>query len=247
MLQVEKNTIDLERYRRQILIDGWGTETQEKLKNSKVFIAGAGGLGCPVALNLTSAGIGNITICDSDTVELSNLNRQFLHAEKNIGLDKTISALQVLSRFNSGVNLTPISEKITPDNVDELVADADIILDCVDNFAARYALNQCAIRKQIPMVHGAVWGLEGRVTFFTPPTTPCLACLFPIAPAQQEIPVLGVVTCATGSLQAMEAIHYLAGSRPCLRGEMLVMDYSAMRFQSLEVSRTPDCPVCAHL
>ena len=236
---------DTERYKRQILIDGWGTETQEKLANSKVFIAGAGGLGCPVALNLTSAGVGNITICDADTVDISNLNRQFLHAEKNIGVDKTASATQALAQFNSGVNFTALSRQITPDNVEELVADADIILDCLDNFEARYALNQCAIQKHIPLIHGAVWGMEGRITVFNPPATPCLSCLFPVSSEQKEvIPVLGVVTCATGSLQAMEAIQYLGGSSPSLQGKMLIMDYSVMHFQTLEVARNPDCPVC---
>ncbi len=247
MLQVDGSTASPERYRRQILLDGWGTETQEKLNKSRVFIAGAGGLGCPVAINLTSAGIGNITICDCDTVDVSNLNRQFLHAEKNIGRDKTASALQVLSQFNSELNYTAINDKISAGNVDDLVADADIILDCLDNFSARYALNECALRKHIPLVHAAVWGMEGRVTFLNPPETPCLACLFPVAPAQEEIPVLGVVTCATGSLQAMEAIQFLSGSRPSLSGEMLIMDYSVMRQQTLEISRNPDCPVCSHL
>jgi adenylyltransferase/sulfurtransferase len=247
MLQVDGSSTDLKRYRRQILLDGWGTETQEKLKSSRVFIAGAGGLGCPVALNLTSAGIGNITICDCDTVEMSNLNRQFLHTEKNIGVDKTASALQVLSQFNSEINFSDINEKISTDTVDDLVADADIILDCLDNFSARYALNECALRKHIPLVHGAVWGMEGRVTFLNPPETPCLACLFPVSPQQEEIPVLGVVTCATGSLQAMEAIQFLNGSGPSLIGEMLIMDYSVMRLQRLEISRNPDCPVCGRM
>jgi adenylyltransferase/sulfurtransferase len=243
-----KHMFNFKRYKRQILIDGWGTNTQEKLSNSKVFIAGAGGLGCPVALNLTSAGVGNITLCDSDTVDISNLNRQFLHAEKNIGVDKTISAIETLSQFNSSLNFTALSCQITADNVNELVADADIILDCLDNFPARYALNQCAIHNHIPLVHGAVWGMEGRVTVFHPPTTPCLSCLFPVVPAQQEeIPILGVVTCATGSLQAMEALHYLRGSSPTLQGKMLITDYSAMQFQTLEVPINPDCTVCSHL
>jgi adenylyltransferase/sulfurtransferase len=245
MLQVDDSSTDLKRYRRQLLLDGWGTKTQKKLKSSRVFIAGAGGLGCPVAVNLTSAGIGNITICDCDTVEMSNLNRQFLHTEKNIGVDKTASALQVLSQFNSEINFSAINEKISADTVDDLVADADIILDCLDNFSARYALNECALRKHIPLVHGAVWGMEGRVTFLNPPETPCLACLFPLPPQQEEIPVLGVVTCATGSLQAMEAIQFLNGSQPSLAGEMLIMDYSVMRLQRLEISRNPDCPACS--
>ncbi len=236
---------DAERYKRQILIDGWGSETQEKLSASKVFIAGAGGLGCPVALNLTSAGVGNITICDCDTVDISNLNRQFLHAEKNIGFDKTTSAIQPLSQYNSSINFTPISCKITSDNVEELVGDADIILDCLDNFAARYALNQCAVNKKIPLIHGAVWGMEGRVTVFYPPEAPCLSCLFPVAAKPEEtIPIVGVVPSATGSIQAMEAIQYLRGASPSLLGKMLIMDYSVMHFQTLEVSRNPDCAVC---
>jgi adenylyltransferase/sulfurtransferase len=246
MLQVEKATLDPERYRRQILLDGWGTETQERLGRSRVFIAGVGGLGCPVALNLTSAGVGNITMCDSDTVDISNLNRQFLHAEKNIGIEKTVSALQLLSQFNSGIHFTAITENITADNVDELVADADIILDCLDNFTARYALNQCAIRRHIPLVHGAVWGMEGRVIVFQPPATPCLACLFPTAPKQEEIPILGAVTSATGSIQAMEAIRFLSGGLPSLSGRMLIMDYPDMQFQTLEISRNTNCPVCGH-
>ncbi len=239
---------DYERYKRQLLIDGWGTETQEKLQTSKVFIAGAGGLGCPVALNLTTAGVGNIRVCDADVVDISNLNRQFLHPEKNIGVEKTTSAVQTLSNLNSAVHFTTLTTKITEDNVDELVADADIILDCLDNFEARYALNACAVRQGIPLIHAAVWGLEGRVTVFTPPTTPCLSCIFPVASKQQEtIPVLGTITCATGSMQAMEAIKYLGGMSPSLQNKMLIMDFSAMHFQTLEISKNRDCPICSHL
>ena len=241
--------IDKERYKRQLLIDGWGTSTQEKLQNSKVFIAGAGGLGCPAALNLTTAGVGNIRVCDADVVDLTNLNRQFLHPEKNIGVEKTKSAIQTLSGLNPAVNFTPLTTKITDDNVDELVADADIILDCLDNFEARYALNNCAIRKGIPLVHAAVWGIEGRVTFFNPPATPCLSCVFPVSSNKKEtIPVLGVITCGTGSMQAMEAIKYLSGLMPpSLQSKMLIVDISAMHFQTLEISKKADCPICSHL
>jgi adenylyltransferase/sulfurtransferase len=240
--------LEPERYKRQILIDGWGQETQDKLRSKTVFIAGAGGLGCPVALNLTTAGIGNLRICDTDVVDISNLNRQFLHPEKNIGVEKTTSATQYLSSLNSAVKFTPLTELITEDNVADLVADADIILDCLDNFEARYALNKCAIQKGIPLIHGAVWGMEGRVTVFNPPEGPCLSCIFPVSSSKQEtIPVLGAVTCATGSMQAMEAIACLRGLRSSLQGKMLVMDYSAMHFQTLEISRNVECDVCSHL
>lgn len=227
------------------MLDGWNEQTQEKLKESRVFIAGVGGLGCPVALNLAVAGVGHITLCDADVVDITNLNRQFLHKEVNIGVDKTRSARDTLAKLNSEVLFETVSRKIVSETVDELVGDADIIIDCLDNFAARFVLNQYMVEKGTPMVHGAVWGMEGRVSFFDPPLTPCLACLFPQSPAlEKDVPVLGGVTSAVGSMQAIEAINYLAGPGPTLGGRMLIMDYSAMRFQDLEVSRNPECPVC---
>jgi adenylyltransferase/sulfurtransferase len=247
MSSENSSTPDLRRYRRQIILPGWGEEAQQKLSCSTVFVAGAGGLGSPVAVNLTLAGVGRIRICDSDTVELSNLNRQFLHTEQRIDSSKTLSAQATLSAINSEISLEPITQEITDHNVDEIVGDAQLIMDCLDNFDARNALNQCAIRKGIPMVHGAVWGMEGRVTFLNPPKTPCLACLFPKAPVRHEIPVLGAVACTTGSLQAIEAIKYLVNSGSTLEGRMLIMDYSTMRFQELEVGKNPQCPVCASL
>ena len=238
---------DLRRYRRQIILPGWGVEAQETLKRSRVLVAGAGGLGCPVALNLTVAGVGRIRICDSDTVEMTNLNRQFLHTEHRIESNKTLSAQATLSAINSEITLEPVSQKITDYNVDDIVGDAQVIIDCLDNFDGRNALNRCAVRKGIPMIHGAIWGMEGRITFLHPPATPCLACLFPKAPARHEIPVLGAVACTTGSLQAIEAIKYLVNSGTILKGRMLIMDYSTMRFQELEVGKNPHCPVCASL
>jgi adenylyltransferase/sulfurtransferase len=238
---------DFKRYQRQMMLSGWGVETQEKLQSSKVFVAGVGGLGCSVALNLTLAGVGEIRICDSDNVEVSNLNRQFLHLEQSIGTNKAKSAQETLSSINSAIGVEPIFDEITDDNVDDNVGDSQLILDCLDNFSGRHILNLCAIRKGIPMVHGAIWGLEGRVTFLHPPATPCLMCIFPKAPIQERLPVVGAVACGIGSLQSLEAIKYLTNVGTLLSGRMLIIDASSMQCQELEVSRDPDCPACGDL
>jgi len=238
---------DFERYQRQMLLPGWGPDTQEKLKKSKVVIVGAGGLGCPAALNLTLAGVGHIRICDGDTVEITNLNRQFLHLERSIGKNKAESAKETLAYINSEVTIEPVVERITEDNVDNIVGDAEIVLDCLDNFTDRHTLNLCAIRKNIPMVHGAVWGVEGRLTLLHAPSTPCLTCIFPKAGIQGEFPILGAVSCTIGSLQALEAIKYLTGLGTLLTGRMLILDGSTMKCQELEVARDPDCLTCSHL
>jgi adenylyltransferase/sulfurtransferase len=235
---------EFERYQRQILLDGWGVETQVRLKNSAVFVAGIGGLGCPVALNLALAGVGVIRICDSDMVDVTNLNRQFLHRDSHIGTKKTTSARECLNALNPYSCIETIHEKISPENVDELVGDSRVIIDCLDNFHARYALNQCALKNGIPMIHGAVWGMEGRIAVFEPPRTPCISCIFPEPPESSSVPVLGAVTSTTGSMQAIEAIRFLAGHKMALLGRMLIMDFSAMKFQELELPRNPSCPVC---
>jgi len=230
-----------------MMLSDWGIETQERLKRARVLIAGAGGLGCPAALNLAVAGVGHITICDSDIVEISNLNRQFLHTDQSIGTNKVNSVRETLSSINPEVTVKPLVEKITDDNVDDIVGDAEVILDCLDNFSARGSLNACAIRKGIPMVHGAIWGLEGRVTFLQPPTTPCLTCIFPKTPFQDQFPALGAVSCTIGSLQALEAIKYLSKIGKLLRGRMLIIDGSTMQCQELEVLKDPQCPACRGL
>jgi len=235
------------RYYRQISMDGWGNEIQERLAASRVFIAGVGGLGCPAAMNLVLAGVGYLKICDGDTVDITNLNRQFLHGEASIGTLKTSSARDSLLCINSGIEIETLPLRITPDNVDELVGDAHIILDCLDNFTARHAIGRCAVRKGIPLVHGAVWGMEGRITVFHPPEAPCMQCIFPEVPEPVETPVLGGVTSTVGSMQAIEALRILAGEPAALKGRMLIMDFSEMRFQELELSRDPDCLVCGHL
>ncbi len=233
-----------ERYHRQIRLDGWGPQIQKRLKESRVFVAGIGGLGCPVAMNLAQAGVGHLKICDTDTVEVTNLNRQFLHGEGSIGVSKVLSAEKSLLSINSDIDVVTVEREITAENVDELAGDAHIIVDCLDNFPARYAINRCAVRRGIPLVHGAVWGMEGRVTVFHPPEAPCLECIFPDVSDAVETPVLGGVTCATGSIQAIEAISFLAGFDMALKGRMLIMDFSCMCFNELAIPPNPGCPAC---
>lgn len=227
-----------------MMLSGWGVEAQEKLKQASVLVVGAGGLGCPAALNLALAGVGHIRICDSDTVEISNLNRQFLYTEQSIGMNKVKSAQETLSSINSEVIVEPFCQEITDNNVDDIVGDAEVILDCLDNFSTRRTLNLCAIRKRIPMVHAAIWGLEGRVTFLHPPATPCLTCIFPKASFQDDFPSVGAVSCTIGSLQALEAIKYLTNVGTLLSGRMLILDCSTMKCQELLVSKDPQCPAC---
>jgi len=229
------------------MLPEWGVETQKRLKSTRVLVAGAGGLGCPAALNLALAGVGHISICDFDTVEISNLNRQFLHTENRIGLSKALSAQKALLSINSEIMVEAISEKITEQNVDDIVRDAQVIVDCLDNFPTRYALNACAVRKGVPMIHGAIWGLEGRIAFLHPPRTPCLACIFPKPTVGGQLPAVGAVSCMTGSLQALETIKYLASMGTLSEGRMLIIDGANMTFQSLEVLRNPMCPVCGEL
>jgi adenylyltransferase/sulfurtransferase len=157
------------RYNRQMLMDGWGEETQRKLKASTVFIAGAGGLGSPVSIYLAVAGVGNMRICDFDSPDWTNLNRQVLHNHNRLGTNKAVSAQETIAELNPDVSVTAITEKIVADNVDDIVGEADIIVDCMDNFPTRYLLNESAIRKGIPLVFGSIYAMEGRMSFINPP------------------------------------------------------------------------------
>jgi adenylyltransferase/sulfurtransferase len=232
------------RYHRQMMLAGWGEETQEKLKEATVFVAGAGGLGSPLTIYLTVAGVGHLKVCDFDTPELSNLNRQILHDDTRIGTNKAVSAKQTLERLNPDIRVTALTDRIAVENADELVGDAAIIADCMDNFPTRYLLNEVAIRKGIPLVHASVWGLEGRLSFLHAPETPCLRCLFPEAPPAEVFPVLGATPGVIGTLQAVETIKYLAGIGTNLKGKLLVWDGAEMEFLTLKATKDPHCPTC---
>jgi adenylyltransferase/sulfurtransferase len=238
---------ELERYDRQIMIYGFGKEGQEKLKKAKAFIAGAGGLGSPVTIYLAAAGIGTIRIADHDRVELSNLNRQVLHWEENIGGRKVDSAADKLRKFNTGIKIETIADTITEDNVLQLVADSDLIVDAMDNLPTRYLLNRAAIKKGIPFFHGAVYGFEGRAMTVIPGKSACLNCLYHGATVPKEkFPVIGVTPAVIGCIQATEVIKYLVGLGELLTDRLLNYDALRMKFTEFKINRDPNCEHCGN-
>jgi adenylyltransferase/sulfurtransferase len=191
---------ELQRYQRQILL--FGEEGQEQLKRGRVFIAGAGGLGSPVAMYLAVAGIGTITIADHDTVELSNLNRQILHHDADVGRPKTASAGEKLRAMNPDIEITAIDRTIDGSNVVALTKGYDLIVDAMDNFSTRYELNRAAIHHRIPFIHGAIRGFDGQAMTVIPGKTACVRCIFPSAPPEEQFPAIGVTPGIIGLIQA---------------------------------------------
>jgi adenylyltransferase/sulfurtransferase len=236
---------ELQRYDRQIMLYGFGEVGQEKLKKAKVFLAGAGGLGSPVAIYLAAAGIGTLRIADHDKVELSNLNRQILHWEENIGKSKVESAAEKLRKFNTGIKIETIGETMTEANVLKLVGDSDLIVDAMDNLPTRYLLNKAAVAKEIPFFHGAVYGFEGRAMTVLPGKTACLNCLYHGASVPQEkFPVIGVTPAVIGCIQATEVIKYVVGLGELLTDRLLNYDALQMKFSEFKINRDPNCEVC---
>ena len=236
-----------ERYDRQIMIEGIGPTGQEKLKRSRVVIAGVGGLGSPIAIYLSVAGIGMIRMIDHDRVALSNLNRQILHWEEDVGRKKVDSARTKLRNLNSTVEIQAIAETITEENVSELVNGCDAIVDAMDNLPTRYILNRCAIEKNIPFFHGAVNGFEGRVMTVIPGETACLRCMYRGLVPQEKFPVIGVTPAVIGSIQATEVIKYLLGIGKLLTNRLLVYDGLKVTFSEFKLTQNPNCDHCGSL
>ena len=233
-----------ERYDRQIMIGEIGQEGQERLKKSQVVIAGAGGLGSPIAIYLTAAGIGRIRMIDHDQVTLSNLNRQILHWEEDIGRKKVDSARKKLRNLNSAVEIEAIAESITEESASRLVSGCDVIVDAADNLPTRYILNRCAIAKNIPFFHGAVNGFEGRAMTIIPGETACLRCMYRGPVPQEKFPVMGVAPAVIGSIQATEVIKYLLRIGKLLTNRLLVYDGLKVTFSEFRVNRNPNCDHC---
>jgi len=233
---------ECERYKRQILL--FGDEAQERLKKAHIFIAGAGGLGSPVATYLAVAGVGTITIVDMDTVDLSNLNRQILHSDRDIGKKKTVSALEKLREYNADITVNAIDATITAGNVRELVGTADGIVDALDNYPVRYLLNRVALEKKIPFFHGAIRGFYGQATTIIPDKTACLECVFPKAPPSEVFPVLGATAGVIGSVQANEVVKYLTGKGTLLAGRLFTWDGTCAAAEEIVIEKNPACPAC---
>ena len=236
---------EITRYNRQLLINGWGNEAQEKLKQSTVFVAGVGGLGSPLLYYLAVAGIGTLKICDFDKIDLSNLNRQILHTENEIGILKVDSAYNTLINANPNITIIKVNEKLGEKNTPKIVGDADIIVDCLDNFYTRQLLNETSVKKSIPMIHAGVSGFIGQITFIHPPETPCLACFFPDKVKKEITPIVGATAGILGSLQALEVIKYLTGIGENLKNKLLFWDGLEMNFKTIKLQKNCNCKICS--
>ncbi len=239
-----------QRYSRHLLIPEIGESGQRKLLESKVLLIGAGGLGSPAALYLASAGVGTLGIVDSDVVDLTNLQRQILHATDRIGEPKVESAKRTLQALNPDVKVVGYQERLTSDNIDRIIADYDVVVDGADNFPTRYLLNDASIKWKKPVVHGSIYRFEGQVTVFKPFEGPCYRCLFPepppaeLAPSCAEAGVLGVLPGVIGSIQANEALKLLLNIGEPLVGRYLLYDALDESLREVRLRRDPHCPVC---
>lgn len=244
-----------ERYSRHLKLPEIGAKGQRRLEAATAVVVGAGGLGSPAAFYLAAAGVGRLRIVDDDVVDRSNLQRQILHADADTGLPKVDSAETRLSALNPRVDIEPVRERMTSDNVERLLLDADVVVDGADNFPVRYLLNDACVQLHKPLVYGAVHRFEGQVSVFDAGRqrgrAPCYRCLFPepppadAAPNCSEVGVLGVLPGVIGLLQATEATKLLLGLGEPLTGRLLHFDALSMRFRETRLAPDPDCPVCA--
>jgi len=238
---------DLIRYNRQIRIYGFGRKGQEKLKKSSILVVGAGGLGCAASMYLTVAGAGRISIIDQDKVELSNLNRQVLHWQKDIGKQKAASATEKLHQMNPTVKIETYPSKATYSTFKKIVKKYNVVLDCLDNWPSRFALNKACVENRVPLIHAGIREMSGQVATIKPNSGPCLQCIFPKAPKAEEWPVLGAAPGMMGCIQAIEAIKLITGIGEPLVGRLLIYDGEAASFYSIRVKRRAKCKVCGNL
>lgn len=235
-----------ERYKRQIPVDGWGDEAQEHLRAARVGIAGAGGLGSPVATYLTAAGIGTLVICDYQEVELSNLNRQVVYGSEDIGQSKADSMASRLVSMNPHVEILPVKKELTESNSRKIFGGCNLIIDCLDNWPTRLILNQLSLKEEIPFIHGGIREHWGQFGLFSPPDTACLSCFLgiPEEPDTDPIPVYGAVAGIIGSFMAATALRYLGKMEPVRPGVLHLLDTVSMSLETVAVGRRNDCPVC---
>jgi len=238
---------DYQRYNRQMMIDGWGEEGQTKLKQTTIGVLGAGGLGSPLLMYLTVAGFGKIIVADKDVPELSNLNRQILHWDKDIGRKKAESAKEKLQDMNRDIEIVAYADEVTENNIEQVFAGVDAVCDALDNFESRFVLNAFAVAHRIPLFHGAIWGLQGEATTIVPGETACFRCTYSEVMPGEVFPVVGVTPALIAVIQATEAIKYFTGVGELLKDQLLLYEGDSMTFSKVKIKRNPDCPVCGHL
>jgi molybdopterin/thiamine biosynthesis adenylyltransferase len=242
---------DLLRYSRHLLLDDIGIEGQQRLLSAHALVIGAGGLGSPVALYLGTAGVGRITIVDSDRVDLTNLQRQIAHDLARVGMPKAVSAAQSIVAINPTVRVAARVERADAARLDALVAEADVVVDCSDNFATRQAVNAACVAHAKPLVAGAAIGFDGQLSVYDmrSPDSPCYACAFPPDPAFADVacatmgvfaPLVGII----GSLQAAEALKLIVGIGASLAGRLQMLDARTMEWTEITAERDLSCPVC---
>lgn len=236
---------ELLRYTRQIIMPAVGEDGQERIKQTKVFIAGLGGLGSISSYYLAAAGIGCLKIADRDNVDVTNLNRQILHWTQDIGSPKTSSAETKLRSLNPHIHIEAIQQEICAENIIDIVGDCSIIVDATDNMETRKALNIASVKMKIPFIYGGVNGFNGMVTTFIPGETPCFHCIFPYETKKGEIiGVIGPVPCVVAALQTMEVLKIILGMKGLLAGRLLYFSCVDMTFREIRIERNPDCEVC---
>jgi len=246
------NDNQLLRYSRHIFLPQIGYEGQDELVNSHALIVGAGGLGSPVVMYLAAGGVGTLTICDYDVVDLTNLQRQIVHTTAAVGLNKAVSAQQTLAMINPDIDVKLVTKKSTVDEFSSLISEADVVIDCSDNFATRYLLNRLCVQHKKPLVSGAAIGFEGQVTVFDMRNahSPCYHCLFPDDGEDTEMrcadngvfaPLVGII----GTTQAAEAMKLLMGVGESLQGRLLLLDALNMQWRTIKLSQDHSCKVCS--
>jgi len=242
----------LDRYSRHIIMDDVGPAGQAALLDASVLVVGAGGLGSPVIQYLAAAGVGTLAVVDDDAVERSNLQRQIVHGTDDIGRPKVDSAADYVATINPDVTVERHELRLAPDNIEDLIADYDFVVDASDNFGTRYLVNDACTLADVPFSHGAIYQFEGQITTVgTGAESPCYRCLFPEAPPDGMIPdcatagVLGILPGTVGCIQATETVKHLLDIGETLDGRMIFYDAADMTFDEVEIRKNPDCPVCS--
>jgi molybdopterin/thiamine biosynthesis adenylyltransferase len=241
---------ELERYSRHIILEDVGIEGQEKIINAKVLIIGAGGLGSPIALYLAAAGVGEIGIVDGDVVDLSNLQRQIIHATNDVGIPKVESAKQKMLLINPNVKVNTYHTMISADNILDIIAPYDFVIDGTDNFATKFLINDACVLAKKPYSHGGILRFSGQSMTIDPHKSACYACVFNAPPPAGVVPtcssagILGAVAGMLGTIQAAEALKFITGAGTPLYNTLLSFEAKSMTFRSIKLSKNPKCRVC---